>query len=704
MSLMDFLHDFPKKIFKIVLTAIFFFSAAFLFAYFYVSGGKRQDEAENLFRQGLFFYQQFNYDAAHEYFTKVLEKNPNFNLSRRMLGYALFFSGKREEALAEWELLLSRDYYDPALKVHVENLKKTNAQRNNRWKFYKIFQQTRGYRYTLPTFIGNLPNRNIFFLSSGLLDLGSFLEVSADKGFERILRRISGRLSSPVGAAIGEKEIWISDYEQDKIHRLPIELNVGLPYLKEIPPIGGRGSGEGFFHGPAGIAFCNNFFYVADQGNDRIQKFNQEGNFIAAFSKTEEEKNLQKPFGITCFENGGILVSESSSGQIVEFDQYGNFLRYRFSGLFKRPRHLFYDRENHYLLIADEQQGVFIFDLETGEEILIKAYQLENQEYQLLRPYSATLDYYGNLFIADYASHQIIQYIPENRFFTNLDVYIENIMANQFPIIHMVVSVLDETGRYLDELTDQNFSVFENDGYLPNTSAMGLLRYKDRLSVLVVLDGRLLDYQDAIETLSDKIFSSLRQNDQVQIFSYSDKLYTETPFTNSKLRLLKGIKDSFRKNIDKQSTNFSQALYHALTNLLPEMGKKGIIWITDGDLLEKDSPISLEQISQKARVNHIPIMVVNFQNPRIPNYKNIAESLKKFAENSGGNYFFAFDKIPDLMSLLRQKNFGRYLISYRSLGKKDWEGQYMEVKVKVTYQGRTGAESSGYFIPEKRFP
>ncbi|MCS6984990.1 MAG: VWA domain-containing protein [Leptospiraceae bacterium] len=692
---------FTKKSFWLILATAVFLTAAF--AFYYTSGGLKHDQAETLFKQGLFLFQQYQFDAASDFFIKALHINNDFVLARRMLGYALYLSGRLDEAFAEWRLILDENHYDPALSLHLSAAQTPPSQRINRWQFLRVIPQERGFRYSLPTYVGTLPNHNIFFLSLGLVDFGSIHELSQDKGFQKVIRRISGRLRSPVGAAVSEKEIWISDFESDLIHRISLDLEPSLPYFSRSQALGGSGSGDALFHGPAGIAYCHGFFYVVDQGNNRVQKFDEEGNFILSFSQINESESLYKPFGIACSENKTLLISEPEKSRISEFDSYGNFISYHFEGLLKKPRHITYDKDNHYYLIADEEQGVLISDLETQIETFLKSYEEKGRKESFLRPYAATFDYYGNLFVADYAAHRILQFVPENKLWSNLDVYIENIHALNFPIVHVLVSVRDEKMRYQTHLEDSNFQLFENDGYVGEVSSRALLSSKDELYLRIVVDGSeaMEPYTEAIFSQMDRLLNSLRQKDEAQILSYSNDVYTQSPLTNSRLRLLKGLRDIFsEKPQTKNSSLYGKALFQALNDLLPRPGKRAIIWITPGTIPENQTPVPLEQIENAAFVNHIPLFILNFENPSWPTSASVAQRLQKMSHVTGGDYFFAFKTIPDFLEKFRQSPLNRYLLSYRSRASRKWKGQYMEVKLVVNFQGRMGAENSGYFIPD----
>ncbi len=55
------------------------------------------------------------------------------------------------------------------------------------------------------------------------------------------------------------------------------------PGYRFVQAWGQRGQGPGQFENPIGIAFSQNEIFVSDSGNNRIQVFDRDGNFIRQF-------------------------------------------------------------------------------------------------------------------------------------------------------------------------------------------------------------------------------------------------------------------------------------------------------------------------------------------------------------------------------------------------------------------------------------
>lgn len=105
----------------------------------------------------------------------------------------------------------------------------------------------------------------------------------------------------------------------------------------EIPGVGcsdpdGAGPlvvGDGQFNEPAGIAFgLNNRIVLADTGNDRIQVFDANGNFILKFgSEGTGQGEFDMPSGVDIDPDSNIYVADTANDRVQVFNESGSFIR-----------------------------------------------------------------------------------------------------------------------------------------------------------------------------------------------------------------------------------------------------------------------------------------------------------------------------------------------------------------------------------------
>jgi DNA-binding beta-propeller fold protein YncE len=115
------------------------------------------------------------------------------------------------------------------------------------------------------------------------------------------------------------------------------------PYLKGRKEIAGKtlgatagpGSGPGQFNAPHGLAVApDGTLYVADSNNHRIQKFDQNGQFVMAFGGFSGANNtnpapgtFNEPWGVAIGPDGSVYVADTWNHRIQKFDSAGVFVK-----------------------------------------------------------------------------------------------------------------------------------------------------------------------------------------------------------------------------------------------------------------------------------------------------------------------------------------------------------------------------------------
>lgn len=686
---------------KLVLLAAIIVTAGFGYAVMLPEVGVEKDKARETFQKGVELASGYHYSASIDYFLESLTHDPDFALARRRLGQSLYFTGQIDEALNEWKILLEQGNYDPSLQLHMQSLRSFHVVPDPKWQYLKTINSERGYRYKFPTFGGTLPDNHIFVLAHDE-DGGNLIVLDSNGAYLENFRRLSGRLQTPIAGAFDGETLWITDMAADIVHRVKINFEgverVGFDVIESF---GTRGNDKLEFHGPAGICYNGEHIFIVDQGNDRIQKISPQGEFVQEIRQIRDRQNLSSPFGIACDANQ-IIITEPDMGRISAFDTFGNFTGYIGEGLFNKPRHVSITEQ--YILIADEVNGVILIDRLKWKSMTLDRYRTgENIENVFYRPYSSFIDRYGNLYVVDYGGHDIVQFVPEQFIYSNLEVWVERVYAKEFPHVGVWVSVKDQLGNYLTDLTSDNFTIEENGAQVGRlgTSYLKQFENQSRWIVLISKGAAMKNYQDSLNWVSDFFLSNLREKDLVKVLSYHDSVRADSEWTNSRLRIRQGLSSVAQSDLTSDSvTATGQAVYQAIGELLPEVGRRALIWITDGNIRPGSmEDFNLARLENYARNNHIPIFVVSFENPDFPDWKHNREYLREFARKTGGEYYSSQSPaMSEIEEKLRSVVEERYVLNYESNGDVDWKDQYMDIRVNVKFQGRTGMETSGYFI------
>ncbi|MEJ0021442.1 MAG: 6-bladed beta-propeller [Candidatus Doudnabacteria bacterium] len=169
-----------------------------------------------------------------------------------------------------------------------------------------------------------------------------------DSNIGRDVFSLGGNLNSPVIIANDSSDnMYVLDRWNNRIekfdpnHNFLFAFGWGVqdgttPELQTCTTLTGcyaglLGSGDGEFNFPQGIAvdYLNNI-YVADSGNNRIQKFDSAGNYITQWGSEgsgpgQFEMPDQTYQGIATDSSGNVYVADSGNNRIQKFDSSGNF-------------------------------------------------------------------------------------------------------------------------------------------------------------------------------------------------------------------------------------------------------------------------------------------------------------------------------------------------------------------------------------------
>ncbi len=134
-----------------------------------------------------------------------------------------------------------------------------------------------------------------------------------------------GEFSNPTGIAVDTiGNVYVSDYNNNRVQKFSADGE----YLDEWGTLDGdRGSGQGDFNGPKGIAIdSSDYIYVVDSQNDRVQKFDSQGTYLDEWgSDGSGEGQFTGAAGIVIDDNDTIYVSDFYRCRVQMFDTEGNY-------------------------------------------------------------------------------------------------------------------------------------------------------------------------------------------------------------------------------------------------------------------------------------------------------------------------------------------------------------------------------------------
>ncbi len=141
--------------------------------------------------------------------------------------------------------------------------------------------------------------------------------------------------------------------------------------------IGGKKSrGEGQFSNPSAVDYGpKGYIYVADTGNNRVQVFDPDGNFVFTFGERGRKNGqFKEPSGIVVAKDGTIYVADTGNDRLQIFNKDGIFLKafgntsdnsdneIAANGTFRQPTALALDSQDRLFVVDRGNNRIQVFD------------------------------------------------------------------------------------------------------------------------------------------------------------------------------------------------------------------------------------------------------------------------------------------------------------------------------------------------------
>ena len=155
--------------------------------------------------------------------------------------------------------------------------------------------------------------------------------------------------------------------------------------------------------------------YVTDYSNNRVQKFDGNGNFVLAFgSAGSGNGQFQNPRGITVDKSGNVWVVDLANYRVQEFDSNGNYLNQIAGGgwgpnnLLQYPKSVLVDRSGNIWITDDNGE---VREYNSGGNVILTIGSFGTGNGQLEYPEGFVFDGSGNIWVTDpFASDRVEEF------------------------------------------------------------------------------------------------------------------------------------------------------------------------------------------------------------------------------------------------------------------------------------------------------
>jgi Ca-activated chloride channel homolog len=279
----------------------------------------------------------------------------------------------------------------------------------------------------------------------------------------------------------------------------------------------------------------------------------------------------------------------------------------------------------------------------------------------------------------------------------------QQIFKSAIDIVSLNVTVVDTQNRYLIDLAEQDFIVFE-DGTKQELTFFNRTSLPIALSLLIdtsaSMESRLAIAQEAAIGFARR----LRPQDLAQVVDFDSSVEIAQGFTNSVPDLEKAI----RATSPGGSTSLNNAIYISLKQLAKVQAKsqndirrRAIVVLSDGE--DTSSLVTYEEVLDLAKRSETAIYTIGLQSKDTGSSKGFREAefvLRQFTQETGGRAFFParIEDLKDVYGQIADELSSQYTLGYASRnGRRD--GAWRRITVQIARPNAIARTKRGYFAP-----
>src|SRR5688572_3497308 len=270
-------------------------------------------------------------------------------------------------------------------------------------------------------------------------------------------------------------------------------------------------------------------------------------------------------------------------------------------------------------------------------------------------------------------------------------------------LVSLNVTVVDSQGRYVTDLDQSDFSVFE-DGSKQDLSFFNRTNLPIALSLLIDSSASMEQRMEHAQEAAVGFAKRIRSQDLAQVVDFDSRVEIKLGFTNKADELESAI----RTTAAGGSTALHNAVYISLKELAKikaknpdEIRRQAIIVLSDGE--DTSSLVSFEEVLELAKRSETAIYTIGLQPRETSALRGFREAefvLRQLAQETGGRSFFAqrVEDLKDVYGQIADELSSQYSMGYASKNAKR-DGAFRRLVVQVNRPNTTARTKRGYYGP-----
>jgi Ca-activated chloride channel family protein len=270
-------------------------------------------------------------------------------------------------------------------------------------------------------------------------------------------------------------------------------------------------------------------------------------------------------------------------------------------------------------------------------------------------------------------------------------------------LVSLNVTVVDSQGRYVTDLGEADFSVFE-DGARQELTFFNRSNLPIALSLLIDSSASMEQRMEHAHEAAIGFARRIREQDLAQIVDFDSRVEIKLGFTNK----IGDLEAAIRSTSAGGSTALHNAVYISLKELAKvkarnpdEIRRQAIVLLSDGE--DTSSLVSFEEVLELAKRSETAIYTIGLQPRETSALRGFREAefvLRQLAQETGGRSFFAqrIEDLKDVYSQIADELSSQYSMGYASKNPRR-DGAFRRLVVQVNRPNTSARTKRGYYGP-----
>ena len=271
-------------------------------------------------------------------------------------------------------------------------------------------------------------------------------------------------------------------------------------------------------------------------------------------------------------------------------------------------------------------------------------------------------------------------------------------------VVSLNITVVDGANRYLADLEQSDFSVFE-DGVRQDLVFFNRRTQPIALSLLLDSSASMEDKLEALQVAATNFVRKLKPNDIAQVIDFDSRVSIRQVFTSNQGELEAAILQT--------ASGGSTSLHNAIYISLKELGKiraqneedirrQALIVFSDGE--DTSSLVSFEEVLDLAKRSETSIYTISLRgtDTNTRGFREAEFIMRQLAQETGGRAFFPV-KIEDLSGVyaeIADELASQYTVAYTSKNPRA-DGAFRRLVVQIARASATPRTKRGYYAPTR---